>query len=100
MPSKDRSTAEPGRVRGTLPQDPRSGRAQLMPASSQYTRQVMEVTGSSVNAHSGIRLRPLAQSQFWIPPWLVLRALGVLPHHEPIEEHVHWEPLPESGTSR
>ena len=46
-----------------------------MPASSQYTRQVMEVTESSANAHSGIRLRPLAQRQFRIPPWLVLRTL-------------------------
>src|SRR5918999_6523719 len=100
MPKKDRSTAEPGRVRGTLPQDSRSGRARQMPASSQYTRQVMEITGSSDNARSGIRLRPLAQRQLRIPPWLVLRALGILPHHEPVEEHVRWEPLLESGTSR
>src|SRR5215207_10371659 len=58
------------------------------------------ISGSSANAPGGIRLRPLAQRQIRIPPWLVLRTLGVLPHHEPVEEHVHGETLLESGTSR
>src|SRR5215211_1697338 len=58
------------------------------------------ISGSSANAPGGIRLRPLAQRQIRILPWLVLRTLGVLPHHEPVEEHVHGETLLESGTSR
>jgi hypothetical protein len=50
------------------------------------------------DARRGVRLRPLAQRQPRVPPWLALRALGILPHHEPVEKHIRWEPLRESGT--
>jgi hypothetical protein len=52
------------------------------------------------DARGSVRLRPLAQRQPRIPPRLVLLALGVFPHHEPVEEHVRREPLLESRTGR